>query len=119
MKGRVRWYYDSLTPRAAAFVLLADQAVQEILEAAAEAVQQYAQENAPWEDQSGAAREGLTAEYQDLGLFEHAIILYHTVEYGIWLEVRWNGKYAIIIPTIERMGPIVMAATTNMFGDMG
>ena len=23
------------------------------------------------------------------------------VHYGIWLEVRWGGRFAIIVPTIE------------------
>ena len=117
--ARIRWYYDTLTPRSAKFAVVADLAAREILQHAAEAVEQYAQANAPWEDQSGAARDGLTAEYEDAGLFKHAIILYHTVDYGIWLEIRWNGRYAIIIPTIEHMGPTVMAATSNMFGGMG
>ena len=118
MKGGVHWYYNSLIPRGLAFPVVADQAIEELLEVAAEAVQQYAQENAPWEDQSGDARGGLTAEYVDGGLFQHEIVLYHTAEYGIWLEIRWNGRYAIIMPTIERMGPVVMGALSNMSGAM-
>lgn len=117
-RNGVHWYYNTLTPRSAKFVVAANLAAKEILEVAAEAVQEYAQANAPWDDRSGAARDGLTAEYASEGVFQHAIILYHTVDYGIWLEIRWNGRYAIIIPTIERMGPVVMAATTNMFGAM-
>jgi len=43
------------------------------------------------------------------------MVLYHTVEYGIWLEIRWNGQYAIIIPTIEHMGPVIMAELESLF----
>lgn len=117
-RNGIHWYFDTLTPRMAVFAVVADQAAQEILEVAAQAVEQYAQSNAPWDDRSGAARDGLTAEYEDAGLFKHAIVLYHTVDYGIWLEIRWNGRYAIIVPTIEHMGPVVMAAASNMFGGM-
>lgn len=119
MRGRVVWSYNSLIPRGLAFAKVADEALENILEVAAEAVEQYAQENAPWEDQSGAARSGLTAEHEDVGFLQHAIVLYHTVDYGIWLEIRWNGRYAIIVPTIEHMGPVVMSAVTNLQGAMG
>lgn len=116
MRGGIVWYSNTLIPRGLAYSLAAEKAIEEILEIAAEAVEEYAKSNAPWEDQSGAARDGLTAEYRDQGLFKHSIVLYHTVDYGVWLEIRWNGRYAIIVPTIEHMGPIVMAAVANMQG---
>lgn len=63
--------------------------------------------NAPWIDQTGNARNGLAArafrDKQNAG-----IVLYHQVPYGIWLEVAHGGKYAIINPTIEADGPMVM-----------
>lgn len=119
MKGGIRWYYDSLTPRAAALVPLMSEALEEVLERLAQQVEDYAKQNARWEDRTGAARDGLTAEVDDRGLFEKAIVLYHTAEHGIWLEVRWNGEYAIIQPTIEAMGPVVMAELSGMFALMG
>lgn len=89
-------------------------------------IQQWMQDNAPWEDQTGAAREGLRATVgrENTGgdiarelaggssgdNFEFGIVVYHTVDYGIWLEIRWNGKYAIIQPTIEHWGHAVMGA---------
>lgn len=64
--------------------------------------------NAPWTDQTTNARNGLAARaYQDGS--ETGIVLFHQVSYGIFLETRWNGRYAIITPTIEDMGPKVMA----------
>lgn len=71
-------------------------------------VEAYAKINAPWTDQTGNARAGLAARAYRDGK-EIGIIIYHQVPYGIWLETRWNGKYAIINPTIEHMGPMVMA----------
>lgn len=118
MRGRVRWYYDTLTPRAALFVVAMGEAVEELLENLANEVEAYAKEHAPWQDQSGDAREGLTAEAVSEGLLTKAIYLYHTVDYGIWLEIRWSGQYAIIIPTLEHMGPKVMAELHGVMGLM-
>jgi hypothetical protein len=106
--GRIYWYYDTLTPRMLAFPVEFDIALGRVLEELARQVEEYAQANAPWEDRTGDARRGLTAEVED-DVLNHAIVLYHTVDYGIWLEVRWSGKYAIIVPTIEVMGPRIMA----------
>lgn len=112
--GKVTWYSDSLTPRMMGFQVVMEQVFEELIEQAAEEVQMYAQENAPWDDRTGDARSGLTAEADTSGL-NLAIVLYHTVDYGIWLEVRNGGEYAIIIPTIEQMGPVVMGALGGAF----
>lgn len=70
----------------------------------------YAQQNAPWEDHPGEnedARQNIQGAvvWQDEEHF--TIFLGHgpRVYYGIWLEVRWGGKYAIILPTIQKFGP--------------
>lgn len=73
----------------------------------ADEIQQYARDNAPWDDISGEARAGLTAEVVR-ELFVTYIVLYHTVDYGIWLEIRWDGRFAIIEPTLEKFGPETM-----------
>jgi hypothetical protein len=43
-------------------------------------------------------------------LNHYYIDLFHTVEYGIWLEIRWDGRFAIIQPTLEHFGPEVMGS---------
>lgn len=73
----------------------------------AKEVEAYAKENASWDDRTGDARSGLHAQGQQR-FTKYTITLYHTVDYGIWLEVRWDGKYAIILPTIEHMGHVLM-----------
>lgn len=78
-------------------------------------VEGHAKLNAPWSDQTGNARNLLSAEaYRSPGT--SGIVLYHQMPYGIWLEVRWSGRYAIIIPTIERFGPEVMIALRGLLG---
>lgn len=71
-------------------------------------VENYMRNEAPWKDQTGNARNGLMARAFREG-DEVGIDLFHSVPYGIFLEVRFNGAYAIIQPTIDHMGPIVMA----------
>lgn len=70
--------------------------------------ERYMKDHAPWDDRTGSARDGLTAQ-GEFSFIEYTVVLFHTVDYGIWLEIRWNGKYAIIQPTIEAMGPQFMA----------
>ncbi len=64
-------------------------------------LESYAKQTAPWTDRSGAARQGLA------GLAVKAatgvtIILAYSVSYGIFLELKNAGKYAVIIPTLEK-----------------
>lgn len=113
--GGVTWYYDTLTPSIAGFTVVMNEAVEEIIERCAQMVEDYAKENAPWQDRSGEARSGLTAAASSSG-FTHTITLFHTAEHGLWLEVRWSGQYAIIQPTIQAMGPVVMAELQGMMG---
>lgn len=60
--------------------------------------------NAPWTDRTGAARNGLHAKAVVQSTVV-GIVLYHSVPYGIFLEVRWSGKYAIILPTVQEFAP--------------
>lgn len=60
----------------------------------------YARENAPWEDVTGDAREGLDVEVRKDGDGIH-FILFHTMEYGVYLENDNGGAFATVIPTLE------------------
>jgi len=46
----------------------------------------------------------------------HSIWIFHTVPYGIWLEVRWEGRYAIISPTLRVQGRAFMTYLRGLFG---
>lgn len=72
-----------------------------------EKVEGYAKENAPWDDRTGDARQGLTADLsEDNG--EIVLTLAHSVEYGVWLETIEDGNFAIIMPTLEALGPEIL-----------
>lgn len=67
----------------------------------------YAKQNAPWADRTGQAREGLDTDVT----MDHNTItwtLFHTVDYGQWLETIQNGTFAIIMPTLEQFSAELM-----------
>jgi len=63
-------------------------------------MEDYARVNASWTDRTGDARAGLEAAVESDG-DTVTVSLRHTVPYGIWLENLFNGRFAIILPTLE------------------
>jgi hypothetical protein len=76
---------------------------------AAEA-EEWMKANAPWQDQTGAARKGLYTEVREAPAILAEIIFSHgqDIDYGIWLETRFAGRNAIIAPAIDFWGPKLM-----------
>lgn len=108
---------DTLSRGLANFAFKSADEMGEVAQEFASELVDYARTNAPWTDRTGLAREGLVAEVTNAnGSLE--IDLMHTEEYGIWLEIRWGAKYAIIIPTIETMGPKLYDKMNDMFGEI-
>lgn len=64
----------------------------------------FMRENATWTDRTGNARNGLHAVAVHSGGGTHELVLAHSVPYGIWLEVRFAGRYAIISRSVQRAG---------------
>ena len=69
--------------------------------------------NATWTDRTSNARNGLGAK-SVVSTNKVAVVLYHTVPYGIWLEVRWDGRYAVIEPAINEFAPKMMSLLSRM-----
>lgn len=97
-----------------------DQHVQRAMVAAANftapQIEQYMRANASWTDRTGAARSGLRAQVQT-SPNKVAIIMFHSVPYGVWLEVRWGGKYAILEPALAWGGPVFVATIARLAFD--
>lgn len=74
--------------------------------------------NAPWTDRTSAARNGLRAVVQ-VSTNKVAIVMYHSVPYGVFLETRWGGKYAIIEPTIAHIAPLFAKTISRMVFEDG
>jgi hypothetical protein len=115
--GRAGFFIDT-KPMAAKVIALPgviDRGVRAVMEYHAPQVSSYAKTNAPWEDQTGNARNGLDAKAYSDGS-THGIVLFHQVPYGIWLEVRFDGQNATIMPTILNQGPEVMKSLNGLLG---
>lgn len=85
---------------------------------AATQAESYMKSEAPWTDRTGTARNGLKAQAMVSGN-KVALVMYHSVPYGVFLEVRWGGKYGIIPATMAAIGPFWMQALGRvMFEDV-
>jgi len=98
---------DALTPGIADYSARLAADVNAVMYQVSQEMEQWAQLHAPWQDRTGDARAGITTAMEE-SLEEPKIYIYHTVSYGLWLEIRWSGKFAIIMPTVERFGPELM-----------
>ena len=76
---------------------------------------QYMQSHAPWSDQTGNARRGLQGQVVWHDETHFTIMLGHgaDIEYGIWLEVKDGGKFAIVAPTARLFGPLIGGKLTG------
>lgn len=107
---------ESVNDNLIAFDKTLHQNIKQAVERLADEMVEYAKANAPWNDRTGDARQGLQSAvvWQDEDHF--TILLGHGAEiyYGVWLEVRWGGKFAIILPTIEHFMPQIPGRIASM-----
>jgi len=68
---------------------------------------------APWTDRTGNARRGLFGRVVRIAAGA-VLILGHSVSYGIYLERRWAGRYAIVTPTLQRNYAAIMASLQQL-----
>lgn len=76
----------------------------------------FMKSQAPWTDRSGAARNGLRADVV-VATNKVAIVLFHSVPYGVWLEIRFGGKWGIIPATMAAAGPLWVEAFARLAFD--
>jgi hypothetical protein len=98
-------------------------------------VESSAKKKAPWKDRTTNARNGLFAQAAKLGgtgfaSNSFAIILAHSVTYGIYLELPHTheradgteytiGPFPIIMPTLEEYGPKVVKTLRKILDRLG
>lgn len=80
-----------------------DHAVRMLAEQGALQLQNSAKENRRWTDRTGNARQRLHGFVGDIPE-GYRITLAHGVDYGLWLELANEKKYAIIPQTLEYVG---------------
>ena len=61
--------------------------------------------NRPWTDRTGMAKATLNAKVSQPTPSTIRITLAHGVDYGIDLEMKHGGNYAIVGPTVREEGP--------------
>lgn len=81
----------------------ADAAVFAFAEQGALKMQNYAKEHRRWTDRTAHARQRLTGSVETVST-GYKIIIAHGVDYGLWLELANEKKYAIIPETLEYVG---------------
>lgn len=74
---------------------------------------------APWTDRTGNARAGLFAKAGHERGQRHWIDLGHRVPYGIWLEIRFGGRFSVVFPTLLVYGPKIMKTLNKLFARLG
>lgn len=70
--------------------------------------------NAPWTDRTGQARQTLHTEVELL-IGEAALHLMHGKDYGLWLELKNQGRYAAVLPALDHFAPIIWKAVLELF----
>lgn len=80
-----------------------DAAVHMKMQQYASDLQSYAQTHARWTNRTGEARRRLKGSYQATHN-GYRLTIAHGVNYGIWLELANEKRYAIINETVEVVG---------------
>jgi HK97 gp10 family phage protein len=97
-----------------------NRAVKAVMEFNDGPAEEHMKHFAPWTDRTTNARNGLGAKAKSQGN-HHAIVLFHSVDYGIYLEegTQYMEPRPIILPTIALFGPKVQAMLAGLFDRLG
>lgn len=87
----------------------------QLMDASAARWEALAKTGAPWTDRTGAARAGIrgTSHTTQSG---GEIAASYSVDYGVWLELANQGRYATIIPTAQIIVGEVQNGLRGLFG---
>lgn len=88
-----------------------------ITETVAMKMEEWAKENAVWTDRTGNARQFLKgrAFWEDSKTL--VLSMSHTMEYGVWLELAHERKYAILEQSIEQYKDELLKGWKKIVGD--
>lgn len=88
-------------------------AVGMLCETEAKNLEKDAKEQARWTDRTGAARQRLQG-YTHRTTTGWRIVLAHGVDYGIWLELANEKRFAIVGPLIQLSAPYILRDFENL-----
>jgi len=90
-------------------------AIKQVANYWAAVFENYAKSEAPWTDRTGNARQNLHTFIEELSGDTVRLYLSHGMDYGIYLETRYAGRYEIIMPTIRRHLPQIRQMLQGIF----
>jgi hypothetical protein len=88
--------------------------ILEMIMSRAPEMQNWMKQNAPWTDRTGNARQGLAVDV--LPSVEGITVLFTlgrhpgggTLDYGRYLELCNQGRYAVVGPAVDYWGPVIL-----------
>lgn len=83
---------------------------------AAKKLETYAKKNRPWTDRTSDARKRLQGTSELVGGNRARIVLAHGVDYGVWLELAHEKRYAIVEPTVRLQSNEILKGLENFVG---
>lgn len=92
--------------------------VMKYAESGAAKLEAYAKANARWQNRTGDARRRLKGDVLSHGDL-YRIRLAHGVDYGIWLELANERRYAIIEESIDAEGPGIIKGFDRLIERLG
>lgn len=94
------------------------QIIRTFVNASADKLQAYAKDNAKWTDRTGAARQRLNTKVEKVSN-GYQIALAHGVDYGIYLEMAHEKRFAIIEDSLRLCGENeIMPALQNLLSHL-
>lgn len=106
---------DIVARNMAAYAERAHYAVKRVAEYFRPVVEAYAKENAPWVDRTGNARQALHSFVEELAGDIVRLYIAHGVSYGLWLEIRNSGRYAVLWDTLMAHVDAINAMLKEIF----
>lgn len=123
---RITWDTTVMDARLLAYVGKAQEALLKIAKYFEPILESAAKTNAPWTDRTANARQSLRAytgtdapagypSSQQLAKDVVEIFLSHGMYYGIFLETRFAGQFAIVYPTLLEHAPEIQRMLREVF----
>ncbi len=84
------------------FVKMLDNGIILVFELYAPQIEGDMKEDAPWDDRTGNARQTLKCFWYQVEDGVLALVAKQQMDYGVWLELKNGGRFAIVLPTLEQ-----------------
>lgn len=93
------------------------EALRIVSHSAAKEMEAWAKANAKWTDRTGNARQKLTGDAYWANPKVLETVLAHQMDYGVWLELAHNKKYAILDQAMKKKAPELFAQYRKLVKD--